>query len=91
MEPQTDLKKKQVELLDEKYVTCNLKKEKPLDMLNIILDSAEETIHKREARYKEITQCAARRNKVLENTNIKEKIRDIEGRIMNTRITSRRE
>ena len=60
-------------------------------MLNIILDSAEETIHKLEARYKEIIHCAARRNKVLENINIKEKIRDTEGRIMNSRSTSRRE
>lgn len=35
-------------------------------MLKIILDSAEETMHNLDARAKEIVQCVARRNKVLE-------------------------
>lgn len=39
-------------------------------MLNIILDSTEETINKLEVRSKGITPGAARRNKELENTNI---------------------
>lgn len=33
-----------------------------------------------EVRSKGITQCAAKRNKELENTNIKEKYRDMKGR-----------
>lgn len=36
-------------------------------------------------RSKEITLCAARRNKELENANIKENFRDMEGRIIKTR------
>lgn len=59
--------------------------------MNNILDSAEEMINKLEAGSKEITQCAARRNKELENRNIKEKLRDMEGRIVKPRSTTRRE
>lgn len=53
MEPQADLKKKQMRLLGEKYVTLQLEK-KLSDILTIILDSAKVTIYKLEARSKEI-------------------------------------
>lgn len=52
--------------------------------MNIIVDSAEETMNKPEARSVEMIQCTARRNEVLENINIKEK-RAMEGRIIKTR------
>lgn len=52
--------------------------------MNIIVDSAEETMSKPEARSVEMIQCTARRNEVLENINIKEK-RAMEGRIIKTR------
>lgn len=58
-------------------------KKKSSDMLNIILDSTEETINKLEVRSKGITQCTARRNE-LENTSIKEKFRNMKGRITKT-------
>lgn len=59
-------------------------------MLNIILDSTEETINKLEVRSKGITQGTARRNE-LENTSIKEKFRDMKGRITKTRSIRREE
>ena len=44
---------------------------KTLDMLNIILHSAEKTMNKPEAKAKDMTQFAARRNDLLEDTNSK--------------------
>lgn len=61
-----------------------------LDMNNI-LDLVEEMINKLEVGFKEIIQCVVRRNKELENRNIKEKLRDMEGRIVKFRSIIRRE
>lgn len=63
-------KQKTSDLLDEYHIR--------------LLDSAEETMSKPEARSVEMIQCTARRNEVLENINIKEK-RAMEGRIIKTR------
>lgn len=52
--------------------------------MNIVVDSAKETMSKPEARSVEMIQSTARRNEVLENVNIKEK-RAMEGRIIKTR------
>lgn len=51
-------KQKTSDLLDEYHIR--------------LLDSAEETMSKPEARSVEMIQCTARRNEVLENINIRE-------------------
>ena len=68
MEPQANLKKQRTAKMKNKLL--EIKKKELSDMLNIILDSTEETINKLEVRSKGITPGAARRNKELENTNI---------------------
>lgn len=74
-----------IEVRNMLFEIKNKTKQKPQTCrMNIILDSAEETVSKPEARSVEMIQCTARRNEVLENINIKEK-RAMEGRIIKTR------
>lgn len=61
-----------MKLLEMRNITWNKKQNKtPLDMLNIILDSAEKTVNQLEAKSKEMTQYVARSNELLEDTNTK--------------------